>query len=486
MRLSELLTDITIDGHDSEVTHIALDSREINAGGVFFALAGAQHHGLEFAEQVRQQGAVAIVYDPAGQGSILADNVSGISLYVIDHLANKLGDIAARFYINPATRLKVIGVTGTNGKTSCSQFLAQLMDNCSVIGTLGWGQYPHLQNTINTTPDAFALQKILADFVVQGINHVAMEVSSHGLAQGRVNGLQFEGVVFTNLSRDHLDYHGSMDAYFQSKLRLIRWPGVKFVVVNKDDDYAQQVLDAIATGVNRLTFSIRNTLHARQSGLVADNIEYTMSGIACDIYWRTEQGRLKVGLLGDFNLQNILAVLAVLLAMGQTLTKCLQTIQSVKPVIGRMECFYNSSGRPLVVVDYAHTPDALSKVLTTLRQHCHGLLTIVFGCGGDRDKGKRSEMGKIAEQLADRIVVTDDNPRYEDRQQIINDIIEGLNSRHVSVINDRKLAIEHAIINSTKQDVVVIAGKGHEDYQDVKGVKYPFSDRDCVQEILAA
>ncbi|NOQ13018.1 MAG: UDP-N-acetylmuramoyl-L-alanyl-D-glutamate--2,6-diaminopimelate ligase [Methyloprofundus sp.] len=484
MWLADLLTGFAVVEAEIELTHIALDSREIEAGGVFFAVAGAQQHGLQFAEKIQQQGGLAIVYDPAKNGEQLAKNITALVMIAVEDLTEKLGEIAARFYAYPARQLNVIGITGTNGKTSCSQFLAQLMDASAVIGTLGWGEYAALQETRNTTPDAFAVQKILAHFVATGIKNVAMEVSSHGLVQGRVNGVNFQGVIFNNLSRDHLDYHGSMQAYLQAKLRLVQWPGLKYVVVNLDDAYAERVLLAIPEGVRILTYSMQNKVHAAQSSIIASNVQYTMAGIECDVRWQEEQAQLQVGLLGDFNLQNILAALTVMLAMGRPLMACLQAIPSIKAVIGRMECFQGGAGKPLVIVDYAHTPDALSKVLTTLRHHCNNTLTVIFGCGGERDKGKRGEMGRIAEQLADRVIVTDDNPRFESGQAIIKDIIAEIETDKLSVINDRKSAIKYGIMTSSEQDIVLVAGKGHEDYQELEGIKHPFSDRDIVQTLL--
>ena len=486
MWITKLLADNALDKQNLALTHISLDSRDIGEGGVFFALAGSQQHGLLYADQVVQQGAVAIVYDPAKQGTELAKNICSLPLFAVVNLDKKLGDIAARFYADPSQHLKIVGITGTNGKTSCSQFLGQAMEACGVIGTLGWGTYPELHSSVNTTPDAFVLQKILAHFVRQGLVNVAMEVSSHGLEQGRVNGIKFNGVIFNNLSRDHLDYHGSMEAYFQTKLQLVQWPGVGFVVVNLDDAYAQRVVSAIPDGVRIMTYSLQDKMHAKDSSIQARNIKYTLAGIACDVFWQGEQAQLKTGLLGDFNLQNILAVMAVLLQQDMTLTQCVKALQSIKPVIGRMECFIGGKGSPLVVVDYAHTPDALAKVLSTLRQHCGAKLSVVFGCGGDRDKGKRKEMGACAEQLADQVIVTDDNPRFEAAEAIINDVVAGLKMHKVRVINDRKKAIAQGVSTSSESDIVLVAGKGHEDYQEIKGVKYPFSDREIVRELLAA
>ncbi len=486
MWITELLVDIAKVECDIEFDHIALDSRDIANRGVFFAVAGAERHGLQFSKQVVRQGAVAIVYDPADQGAMLAKEVTGVALFAVDELADKLGELAARFYVRPAEHLNIIGITGTNGKTSCSQFLAQVLPDAAVIGTLGWGVTTDLQSTINTTPDALAVQKILAQLLTQGVHNVAMEVSSHGLAQGRVNAVNFEGVVFNNLSRDHLDYHGSMEAYFQAKLSLVQWPDLQFVVVNLDDAYAERVLDAISEGTDVITYSMQANITHMGTGIFVRDISYTLQGIECQVFWQTEQAPLKLGLLGDFNLQNILAVLGVLLAMGKELMQCVQLLQLVTPVIGRMECFKSESCMPLVIVDYAHTPDALQKVLLTLRKHCQATLTVVFGCGGDRDKGKRALMGNVAVQLADQVIVTDDNPRFEDSQDIINEIIAGIESENLMVINDRKQAITHSILTGLVGDIVLVAGKGHEDYQDVQGVRYPFSDREIVQAVLAA
>lgn len=486
MWIAALLNDNKLEKQNLALTHISLDSRDIGVGGVFFALAGSQQHGLIYASQVVSQGAVAIVYDPAKEGAELAKQSFGVPVFAIPQLAEKLGEIAARFYARPTEQLNIIGITGTNGKTSCSQFLAQVMDSCGVIGTLGWGRYTELQHTKNTTPDAFQLHKILADFVKCGISHVAMEVSSHGLEQGRVNALNFKGVIFTNMSHDHLDYHGNMETYFQTKLRLVQWQGLEFVVINLDDAYAARIIAAVSDDVRILTYSLLNKEYAGGAGIKATNINYSLIGISCDLSWQGQQGFLKVSLLGEFNLQNILAVVVVLLQQGVTLKECLVAIQSIRSVPGRMECFTGRMGKPMVVVDYAHTPDALGKVLNTLRQHCNAKLSVVFGCGGDRDKSKRRKMGFIATQLADQVIVTDDNPRYETPDAIINDVIAELNMQQVSVVRDRKQAIAQGIASSSEFDIVLVAGKGHEEYQDIKGVYYPFSDRLIVQELLVA
>jgi len=480
MWLSELLINIATIKADIEFSDITLDSRNIKKGDVFFAVAGNQQHGMQYAEAVIAQGAVAIIYDPAASGNTLANQLQFEPLIAVEALTEKLGELASRFYGFPTKELNIIGITGTNGKTSCSQFLAQMLDSTAVIGTLGWGVYGCLQATKNTTPDALVLQKVLAGFVKQNIHNVAMEVSSHGLQQGRVNAVNFTTAVFNNLSRDHLDYHGSMQAYFQAKCKLFKWPSLKHAVLNADDEYARQIELELDNSVQVIRYSL---LQGTDKDLLAQNIKYTANGIRCDLLWNKQQAELNVALLGEFNLQNILATIAVLLVQGHPLESSVVAANKVQPVIGRMECF-KAKNNALIVVDYAHTPDALFKVLSTLRQHCQRQLSVVFGCGGNRDVGKRSLMGEVAEQLADRVIVTDDNPRFEESQLIIDDIVSELESEKISCIADRKLAIQSAVAAAKSGDIVLIAGKGHEDYQEIKGIKTVFNDRALVQELI--
>jgi len=480
MQLSELLTNIAAIKVDVEFSDITLDSRNIKQGDVFFAVAGNQQHGMQYADAVIAQGAAAIIYDPAESGSALANQLQFEPLIAVDALNEKLGELASRFYGLPTKDLNVIGITGTNGKTSCSQFLAQMLNSTAVIGTLGWGVYGHLQATKNTTPDAFVLQKVLASFVKQGIQNVAMEISSHGLQQGRVNAVNFTTAVFNNLSRDHLDYHGSMQAYFQAKCRLFKWPSLKHAVLNADDEYARQIELELDNSVQVLRYSL---LQGTDKDLLAQNIKYTANGIRCELLWNKQQAELNVALLGEFNLQNILAAIAVLLVQGHSLEGSVIAANKVRPIIGRMECF-KARNNALIVVDYAHTPDALFKVLSTLRQHCQRQLSVVFGCGGNRDIGKRSLMGQVAEQLADQVIVTDDNPRYEESQIIIDAIVSGLEAKKITCIADREIAIQSTIAAAKAGDIVLIAGKGHEEYQEINGIKTVFSDRTLVKELI--
>lgn len=481
MKLAELLTDMTVCDGDLDITGLALDSREVRVGDAFFALNGANQHGMNFADQAVANGAKAVIYDPAGWNQP-HDSALRVAQFSINGLDKHLGKIAAKFYGNPSRQLTVIGITGTNGKTTCSQLIAQALTQCGVIGTIGWGEPGKLSPTQNTTPDALMVQKYLQLFVEQRKKAVAMEVSSHGLQQGRVNAVEFRGAVFTNLSRDHLDYHGGMEEYFQAKLALFTSPALKFAVVNLDDSNSSDVLQALAGNVQRWTFSTQGQMYKQSECIFAKNIHYDSTGIAFEVVWQDRKVSAYTPLVGVFNLENVLAVLCVLLAMDYPLTEAIARLADLHAIVGRMEKF-GGNDKPTVFVDYAHSPDALEKALQAAKGH--GQLLVVFGCGGDRDKGKRQEMGRIAETLADQVFITDDNPRSETSVEIINDILAGCRKQNITVINDRKLAINSAIQKAKKLDSVLIAGKGHENYQEIKGVKFPFSDQEVVKQSLA-
>jgi len=468
---------------DSEINGLTLDSRQIAPGDAFIALAGANQHGLQHAAQALERGATVILYDPAGGGAELAAGLNEARLLAVEDLSGKLGDLAARFYGDPSAAMRVFGITGTNGKTSCSQFLSQLLPACGIIGTLGWGEWGRLNKTLNTTPDALAVQRMLAELLKQGKTSVAMEVSSHGIEQGRVNGVHFEGAVFTNISRDHLDYHGTMEAYVAAKLALLRQPGLKFAAVNLDDDYSGQILAAMPDSVTVWGHSRQGKTSPKGESLKAEAVRHQPDGIEFDVCWREQSVTVQTPLFGDFNIDNCLSVLAVLLAIGEPIDRAVIKLRALIPVQGRMERF-GGDRQPWVFVDYAHTPDALDKVLASVRQHCRQDLWIVFGCGGNRDRGKRAEMGAGASRWADHVIVTDDNPRHENGQHIVDDILTGCRKERVRVIRDRKQAIETAILEAGANDWIVVAGKGHEDYQEIAGVRYPFSDAEAVQRAL--
>ena len=479
MTLAELLADIVAVDCDLAISGLTLDSRYINAGDLFIALNGAQQHGLEHAAKAVEQGAVAVIYDPKG---IVQLPEIAVECVPVPQLAELLGAIAAKFYGKPSEKLAVIGITGTNGKTTCSQLIAQALPDCGVIGTLGWGEFGRLLPTANTTPDALAMQSMLQQFVQQNKQAVAIEVSSHGLQQGRVNAVEFTGAVFTNISRDHLDYHGSMDEYLKAKLALFKLPSLQFAVVNLDDAKSFDVLQALDESVNCWTFSTQGKSLANAQSLIAENIRYSNNGIDFEVRLGEITATAHTPIIGAFNLENVLAVLAVLLAMNIPLQPAIASLANLKAIAGRMEKF-GGGDKPTVLVDYAHTPDALEKVLKVVKTDQR--LSVVFGCGGNRDQGKRPEMGRIAEMWADQVIVTDDNPRYEASEKIIEQILSGCQIDKITVINDRATAITSAIRQAKQGDCVVIAGKGHEDYQEINGVKWPFSDQTIVEQALA-
>ncbi len=481
MKLTELFNGVAACEFDLEIEGLCLDSRKVRAGDAFIALNGGLQHGLKHAPQALANGAVAVIYDPAGidEPNLYLNATLAVA---VNDLSQKLGVIAAKFYGYPSRELQVIGITGTNGKTTCSQLVAQALETCGIIGTLGWGEPDQLQPTLNTTPDALAVQQILRQFANRKLTSAAMEVSSHGLQQGRVNGVEFTGAVFTNLSRDHLDYHGTMEDYLRAKLGLFTMPGLRFAVVNLDDANSETVLQAVDPTVKCWGFSTSGWRADHVECVVASNVEHHGNGIGFDVHWRNQVLHAETPIAGAFNLQNVLTVLCVLLAMDTPFEAAVAKLACLKPVNGRMEKF-GGDGKPLVFVDYAHTPDALEKVLQSAS--CSGRLWAVFGCGGDRDKGKRPQMGRIAETCADQVIITDDNPRGEASEAIINDILAGCISDKIRVISDRKTAISSAIQLAAANDCVVVAGKGHENYQEIAGVKLPFSDQDVVREALA-
>ncbi len=486
MNLAELLDGIveipSRKESEIEVKGIVLDSRKVTTGFVFVAIKGHAQHGLAHAQQAIENGASAIIYEFSGAETYDLDQLTVCQVAIKD-LGLKLGFLANRFYQEPSRHLDVIGITGTNGKTTCSQFLLQLIPACGVIGTLGWGEKGNLNTIENTTPDAITIHQLLAEFVSKNKKTVVMEVSSHGLQQGRVDAVCFKAAVFTNLSRDHLDYHGSMDEYLKVKLQLFKQSGLQFVVVNTDDVNSDQFLAVADKKIKRWAFSGTGKTIAAVENVVAEEIEYGLDGISGYVRWRNERALIQTVIVGDFNLENILAVMTVLLAQGCSLNDSADGVNRLLPITGRMERF-GGEEMPYVFVDFAHTPDALEKVLQTLRRFCHQKLWLVFGCGGNRDKGKRATMGAIAANYAEQIIVTTDNPRFEDPQYIINDIAVGCSDKNMEIIEDRELAIQTAIKRADKKDCIVIAGKGHEAYQDIKGIKMPFSDQEIVQKAL--
>ena len=476
LSLHALLRDVAIPpaGFDPQITGLSADSRALRPGDAFIALAGASTHGLRHAAQAEAAGASVILFEPpAPAGTARPPHV-----VAVPGLRQRQGELADRFYGAPSTALSVTGITGTNGKTSTVQLIAEALtlrgDTAGSIGTLGAGLHGQLVAGERTTPDVIAVHRLLAEMHDAGARHVAMEVSSHALEQGRVDAVAFRVAVFTNLTRDHLDFHGSMEAYGAAKARLFAWPTLQSVVVNLDDPFGAGLLASAHADVRRIALSSRG--HAAAS-LRAEYVALAPDGLRFELVEGEHRHPIATPLLGRFNVDNLLAVAGVLRALDWTLAEVAAMLPRLSPVGGRMSRVGGRDGQPLVVVDYAHTPDALQQALASLREHTPGRLTCVFGCGGERDAGKRPQMAAIAQAGADRVIVTDDNPRSEDGDRIVADIQAGFTRADaVRVQRDRALAIAEALRDAGAGDVILIAGKGHEPYQEVAGVKYPFDD----------
>lgn len=488
--LVELLQDIiAIDSQDERnITGICNDSRHVKPGNLFLACIGAQYDGREYINDAIAQGAVAVLAeaDTTSATAITIHENSGkiIPLFNIKNLNYFVGQIASRFYENPSLDMVMIGITGTNGKTSCSQFIARCLQAaglpCGVIGTLGSGFPDHLQTNLLTTPDAVELQAQLAKLKQQNAKAVAMEVSSHSLAQQRVNGIKFDIAIFTNLTRDHLDYHGDMQHYLQAKQLLFKTPSLRYAIINLDDPYAQEFIKIIPANVAIYGYTTQAAT-ANIPVVRAIDMKLQPQGFSANIATPWGNGVLQSKLLGRFNLSNLLAVIAALSLLEIPFEKSLQFITELPTVPGRMQVF-GGQKQPTVIVDYAHTPDALQQALTALREHCKGKLWCVFGCGGDRDRGKRALMAQVAERFSDQVIVTEDNPRTENSQQIIADIVQGLLCPWAAeIIADRHDAIAYAVQHAQTEDMILIAGKGHEPYQIIGTEKLPFSDAHEVQ-----
>ncbi|MEE1921279.1 UDP-N-acetylmuramoyl-L-alanyl-D-glutamate--2,6-diaminopimelate ligase [Pseudomonas sp. 148P] len=478
MPLSKLFANASSDPLIRELT---LDSRNVRPGDLFLAVPGAKVDGRDHIADALKRGAAAVAYEVQG-ATVLP--ITDAPLIPVKGLIAQLSDIAGRFYGEPSRLLDLVGVTGTNGKTSVTQLVAQALDllgqHCGLIGTLGTGFYGALQSGRLTTPDPLAVQSTLNDLKKAGARAVAMEVSSHALEQGRVAALAFDIVVMTNLSRDHLDYHGSMEAYKAAKAKLFAWPNLRCRVVNLDDDFGRE-LAAEARESRLISYSLKDpsaTLYCREASFDDDGVRAVLV---------TPQGEhmLRSRLLGRFNLSNMLAAVGTLVAMDHPLDEILKVTAKLEGPVGRMQRLGGGS-KPLVVVDYAHTPDALEKVLEALRPHARGQLTCLFGCGGDRDRGKRPLMAEVAERLADRVIVTDDNPRTEDPQAIFADIRPGFaHADAVEFVAGRGEAIALVIASAGVDDVIILAGKGHEDYQEINGERHDFSDLVEAEKTLA-
>jgi len=478
-------------GEDRPIRGIALASRAVKPGGLFAAVKGLRHHGLQFARDAVDRGAVAVVWEEGSSEErdlarrLAAD--TGVPFVPVAGLGAKLGVIASRFFGEPSSAMRVVGVTGTDGKTSVSHFIAQALNGnpapCGLIGTLGYGLVGRLSPASHTTPDAVRLQRLLSQMIDEGAHAVAMEVSSHALDQGRTAGIEFDTAVLTNLSRDHLDYHGSETAYADAKAKLFATPGLGWAILNWDDPFGRSLASRLPSGTRFMGYSIDES--RVDAAVVCHALEYSNHGLRLGV--RTPQGDadLRVSLLGRFNAANVVAALATLLALEIPLHDAVTRLSRLAPVPGRMEPL-GGDGCPTVIVDYAHTPGALTSAIASARHHTAHRLWCVFGCGGDRDRGKRPLMGAAAVRGADVVVLTDDNPRNEDGGRIISEILSGVpDSGAIKVVRDRAEAIRYAVENAAADDVVLVAGKGHETEQIVGEHRLRFSDSETVLSVLA-
>ena len=485
-----------------DVENIATDSRMVKPGDTFLAYVGEKVDARKFIPQAIEAGANAVLWER--NGFVWNAKWGNTPNLPVSKLRAKVGAIASHVYGNPSGKLRLIGVTGTNGKTSCVQWIAQALTRFDIktasIGTLGNGFADELRPAVNTTPDPVLLQQRIASFLKHGAQYVVMEVSSHGIEQGRINGSTLSVALFTNLSHDHLDYHGSMQAYAAAKARLFHWAGLKYAVLNFDDVFSVELIKQltgrathiIGYGFKELGIKERDPKLFKM--VHGHNLRVSSQGLEFDVVFEGECIKVKTELIGEFNASNLLAVLSTLLACGLSLSDAVKSLQGIQPIPGRMEKF-GGGNLPLVVVDFAHTPEALEKTLIALRvvinsakdiskiKNKKSKLICVFGCGGDRDQDKRALMGKIATELSDETIITSDNPRNEDPCSIINEIVSGAGINYL-VQENREAAIRRALYGAHKGDIVLIAGKGHEIYQEIGAKKFPFSDAKVVRLIL--
>lgn len=491
MRLSQLLGDVAIPpGADRMVQDISANSCAVSPGSLFFACAGRHRHGLDYLSEAVAAGAAAIAWEPAEGVTYRGGAGEGVPVVSVPDLAARLGEFADRFFAMPSAAMQVAGVTGTNGKTTCVQLIArgleQLGKACGQIGTLGSGRPGDIEPAALTTPDAVTVHRILGGLREGGADFAAIEVSSHALDQGRVNGVRFDTVVFTNLSRDHLDYHGDIDQYGRSKSQLFAQGTFRNAVINVGDSYGRRLIAAIDAQLKPIAVSVDGAELNDYARFVHGHIDRDgIDGLWLRIDSSWGSGILTSPLIGRFNAGNLCLALAVLVSWGIPLDDALAALGDITTPPGRMELVPDATHDPWVIVDFAHTPAALEAVLDVVRNFRRGQVWLVFGCGGDRDRGKRAEMGRIAAALADHVVLTDDNPRSESPAAIVAEIRAGMpRTATVSIEHDRRAAIKLALGKAVAGDIVVIAGKGHEATQQVGDQILAFDDRQVVAELV--
>ena len=464
---------------DCEISDLTLDSRQVKPGSCFLSIGAGVKQTIDNIRDSAVRGSAAILTDKD-----VVRGFNDVPIFVLQDLGNRVGEIAERFFKYPTKDLRVCAVTGTNGKTTVSYLTALavhfLEGKCGYIGTLGAGEIMDLEETSHTTLDAVTTRRLLARFNSLGVDCTNIEASSHGIVQGRLQALKFHSIAFTNLGHDHLDYHGSVENYGASKTRLFEENLHEHVILNADDPYSIGIHNKLTGNETLWVCSSKQTTFAQKFSnlIIAKNIEMSPREVIFDLFWNKKKIKVKSPLLGAFNVDNLLMVAATLLSLGYELDRLSDCFQKLETIPGRMELLGRTSTGSLAYLDYAHTPDSLSAILSTVRQLKPSQIFLVFGCGGDRDKTKRTPMGLVAEKLADKVFLTSDNPRYEDQMSIFSDIMADITDKDKFVIEpDREAAIRQAILSSREGDYVVIAGKGHETTQSKNGIEYPFSDR---------
>ncbi|MGH8460228.1 MAG: UDP-N-acetylmuramoyl-L-alanyl-D-glutamate--2,6-diaminopimelate ligase [Stenotrophobium sp.] len=485
--LNLLLAGYGTPAPEYEVTGLEMDSRRVSAGDLFLACRGqGLQHGLMFLDQALERGASAVAWEPAPGWPRPQIDVPEVA---VEKLSRRAGEIAARFFDEPTRHMFTAGITGTDGKTSTAHLLAQALERlgepCAYVGTLGVGRLGNLSDATHTTPDPVSLQRHLAQLREQGVSAVAMEVSSHALDQDRIAGVHLDAAVLTNVTRDHLDYHGTVENYAAAKRRLFERVPASAAILNRDDEHGSLWLAQL--GRDAITYGVEGAASAVQRQVIARGLELHADGLDFDVDTYRGSARISSRLLGRFNVYNLLAALAVLLIKNVPLADATQALGRCGTVPGRIEGFRGPAARALVVVDYAHTPQALEQILRAVRAHTAGKLWCVFGCGGDRDRGKRPLMGAAAARHADEVIITDDNPRSEKPQAIVSEIRAGLPAgRAARIIHDRAQAITTAVREAGVADIVVVAGKGHESEQVYGNERRHFSDREFVANLVGA
>ena len=486
-QLSELLKDwVDVDDQDDvTVTGVSQHSGDTERGDLFLATAGAHGHGLQYCADAISKGASAIAWEPADE---LPRQLPNYTVPAIEfrQLSRHAADIAARCYGDLNASLSTIAVTGTDGKSSVAHLTAQALEYCSdpcgLMGTLGYGRLTQLTEATHTTPPVTRIAKEFARIAHDGCRYVAMEASSHGIAQGRLQNVKIHTAVLTNITRDHLDYHASIEDYIEAKAKLFFALQPRYAVLNYDDESGRRWADELQGKCSVLTYSLQD----KNADIYASNIHFHASGIALVLHIEKQSYPIKISLLGTFNVSNVLAIAAILVSVGKSSKQIVDSLQSIQSVPGRMQVIKHARG-PAVIVDYAHTPAALSAAIDAARQHFDRKLICVFGCGGDRDRGKRAEMGNVATVKADFTVITSDNPRSEDPARIIEQIAAGCEpDAEYEIHIDRKAAIMRAIELAGDCDAVLIAGKGQEKYQQIGAEKLPFDDVEVATEALLA